>query len=194
MTANPRIIPTVYKGYRFRSRLEARWAVFLDGLALRWEYEWEGYRLDDQSLCLPDFWLPESELWLEVKGEVPTDRDVRRARQLRDASGRAVMLFSGVPCDRPREGSSRKDPVWEFLRRRDDFGVLLHKAALYVLRKFLLVENEQLYREAKRCMRHGTKSHIVEDRRVRRISFSRSTLRAREERYSVPRNCSTGWA
>ena len=32
-------IETVYKGYRFRSRLEARWAVFFDALDIEWYYE-----------------------------------------------------------------------------------------------------------------------------------------------------------
>lgn len=32
-----------YRGYRFRSRLEARWAVFFDALKVRWEYEEEGF-------------------------------------------------------------------------------------------------------------------------------------------------------
>jgi hypothetical protein len=38
-------IETQYKGYRFRSRLEARWAVFFDALDIKWEYEKEGYAL-----------------------------------------------------------------------------------------------------------------------------------------------------
>jgi hypothetical protein len=29
-------IPTRYKGYHFRSRLEARWAVFFDALGIKW--------------------------------------------------------------------------------------------------------------------------------------------------------------
>ena len=36
-------IETVYKGDRFRSRLEARWAVFFDAARIKWEYEPEGY-------------------------------------------------------------------------------------------------------------------------------------------------------
>lgn len=32
-------IPTLYRGYRFRSRLEARWACFFDGIGWPWEYE-----------------------------------------------------------------------------------------------------------------------------------------------------------
>lgn len=35
-------IETIYKGYRFRSRLEARWAVYLDACGADWEYEPEG--------------------------------------------------------------------------------------------------------------------------------------------------------
>lgn len=35
-------IETIYKGYRFRSRLEARWAVFMDACGADWEYEPEG--------------------------------------------------------------------------------------------------------------------------------------------------------
>ena len=38
-------IETEYKGYRFRSRLEARWAVFFDACGVKWEYEPEGYVL-----------------------------------------------------------------------------------------------------------------------------------------------------
>lgn len=38
-------IETKYKGYRFRSRLEARWAVFFDTLGVKWEFEREGFEL-----------------------------------------------------------------------------------------------------------------------------------------------------
>ena len=47
-------IETKYKGYRFRSRLEARWAVFFDAIGLDWDYEAEGYDLDG-VYYLPDF-------------------------------------------------------------------------------------------------------------------------------------------
>jgi len=50
-------IETQYKGYRFRSRLEARWAVFFDSLNIDWEYEPEGFELDANLRYLPDFVL-----------------------------------------------------------------------------------------------------------------------------------------
>lgn len=50
-------IPTTYKGITFRSRLEARWAVFFDVLGIHWEYEY--HSCTDGGVCyLPDFWLP----------------------------------------------------------------------------------------------------------------------------------------
>lgn len=60
-------IETRYKGYRFRSRLEARWAVFFDALGVKWEYEKEGYDLGEAGYYLPDFWLPMSQIFVEIK-------------------------------------------------------------------------------------------------------------------------------
>lgn len=48
-------IETVYNGYRFRSRLEARWAVFFDALGVKYEYEPEGFELPSGQWYLPDF-------------------------------------------------------------------------------------------------------------------------------------------
>lgn len=67
-------IETSYKGYRFRSRLEARWAVFFDTLRLEWNYELEG--LKTSRYYLPDFLLRIQgwEYWVEVKPFLPKDR------------------------------------------------------------------------------------------------------------------------
>jgi len=46
-------IETRYSGYRFRSRLEARWATFFDHLGCEWEYEKEGYVLPNGDRYLP---------------------------------------------------------------------------------------------------------------------------------------------
>lgn len=64
-------IETVYNGYRFRSRLEARWAVFFDALGIKYIYEKEGYELDGLGRYLPDFWIPR---W-ETREEGDSDHD-----------------------------------------------------------------------------------------------------------------------
>ncbi len=67
-------IETHYKGYRFRSRLEARWAVFFDSMNIKYVYEPEGFKAT--SICgntycyLPDFYFPDSDCYGEVKGRL----------------------------------------------------------------------------------------------------------------------------
>ena len=64
-------IETHYAGCRFRSRLEARWAVFFDFLGIPWDYEPQGYEVGEKRRrYLPDFWLPSLGVWVEVKGEM----------------------------------------------------------------------------------------------------------------------------
>jgi len=87
-------IETRYKGYRFRSRLEARWAVFFDNLGIAWEYEREGFEFDDGTRYLPDFWLPRSELWVEVKGKLLHDDEWHKADLLLAGSGYPVLVVS----------------------------------------------------------------------------------------------------
>lgn len=77
-------IDTVYNGYKFRSRLEARWAVFFDALRIKWEYEKEGYELGELGRYLPDFYLPESSWFVEIKGNMSDERGLAKARYLDD--------------------------------------------------------------------------------------------------------------
>ena len=60
-------IETEYKGYKMRSRLEAKWAVFFDHLGIEWIYELDGYVLGDGISYIPDFYLPQVGMWAEVK-------------------------------------------------------------------------------------------------------------------------------
>jgi hypothetical protein len=70
-------IETRYAGCRFRSRLEARWAVFFDHLGIGWRYEPEGYCLSNGEFYLPDFFLQGAGVWVEVKGQLGF-RDFKR--------------------------------------------------------------------------------------------------------------------
>lgn len=75
---------TRYKNIVFRSRLEARWAVFFDALNIQWKYELEGYVLKNGMSYLPDFYLEnvgghigngkKSGIFVEIKGNL-TDYD-----------------------------------------------------------------------------------------------------------------------
>lgn len=89
-------IETRYSGYRFRSRLEARWGVFFNAMGMKWTYEPEGFHLSDGTLYLPDFFLPELECWVEVKPFKPSVPEVKKCEQLAE-EGHAVVLVWGLP-------------------------------------------------------------------------------------------------
>lgn len=66
MTIRP--IPTVYRGIKFASTLEADWAAMFDHLGWAWQYEPVGVQLEDGQRYRPDFYLPSQRVWAEVKG------------------------------------------------------------------------------------------------------------------------------
>jgi hypothetical protein len=96
-------IETKYGGYRFRSRLEARWAVFLDEVKIEWDYEPEGLEVPTRRgtiRYLPDFWLATGQ-WGEVKGFLDTD-GMRRLCLLastlaRCDNGHDMVVMGDVP-------------------------------------------------------------------------------------------------
>ena len=92
------ILDTHYRGYRFRSRLEARWAVFLDALLWAWVYEPEGYALAS-GWYLPDFWVVPSghaPIYLEIKWARAEPGELDRCRDLCIATGRTVLIAEGA--------------------------------------------------------------------------------------------------
>ena len=98
-------IETSYAGCRFRSRLEARWAVFFDSLKIDWEYEPEGYVLRDGTRYLPDFWLPQVGMFAEVKPHKGPDRnmcgftweDMEKCFALSVGTRNPVLMCDGTP-------------------------------------------------------------------------------------------------
>lgn len=100
-----RPLDTHYAGYRFRSRLAARWAVFFDALGIAWEYQPEGYLIDDTPY-LPDFLLPESGTWIEVVGRTGgIDTSLMRAAalqlpQMRRGVSPRLMILGPIPAPR----------------------------------------------------------------------------------------------
>jgi hypothetical protein len=92
-----RAIETKYRGYRFRSRLEARWAVFFDALRIKWTYEPEGYELPDGSRYLVDFYLPEYQVFAEVKPDDHSETSFTKAIELAKATGKPILKLSGDP-------------------------------------------------------------------------------------------------
>lgn len=104
-------LPTEYLGIEYRSRLEARWAVFLTALGLRFHYEYNGYQLPS-GRYLPDFFVPlmrrgiatfqeeEIGVFIEIKAtDPPAGNSLTLCRELASAMQREVWLFAGPPDD-----------------------------------------------------------------------------------------------
>ncbi len=119
-------IETDYNGIRFRSRREARWAVFFDAAGIPWEYEPEAYDLSaapcptctsegklgaDEGECeechntgtvsrgsyLPDFWLPKQKMFWEVKGELVNDNRLEALGAMTDT--RVILAWGPIEPD-----------------------------------------------------------------------------------------------
>lgn len=89
-------IPTEYKGVTYRSKIEARWAVFFDLAGIRVQYEEEAYELPS-GRYLPDFYIPQLGVFFEVKPDNWTD--FTEHRELHEATGRPVIVALGPPAN-----------------------------------------------------------------------------------------------
>lgn len=111
--AEIKAIETYYKGHRFRSRLEARWAVFFDAAGIEYEYEPEGYRLEDGTLYLPDFYLPKEDVHAEVKRDTSDGiaEVMEKCSKAITWGGpiKALVILSDIP-----EGKSPDGGMWHF--------------------------------------------------------------------------------
>ena len=90
-------IETSYKGRRFRSRLEARWAVLFDARGIQWQYELEGFKTP-AGPYLPDFYLPQVSMWAEVKPDTGFDSlAANKALSVATQTDKEILLLDGEP-------------------------------------------------------------------------------------------------
>lgn len=89
-------LQSTYNGVTFRSRTEGRWAVFFEKVGLAWNYEPEGFSLLSGNY-LPDFFLPELNLWFEVKPDKTDLSERARFEELCQASEKRGIIAYGPP-------------------------------------------------------------------------------------------------
>lgn len=127
-------INTLYNGNYFRSRLEARWAYYFDLMGIAYQYESEGYTLSNGQLYLPDFYLPGSNGYVEVKPELNefTKDDIivsiKKGGQLMIDKSCNMLFLIGLPKDHvvicnyseliePLVGSTSDEMICNYLAR-----------------------------------------------------------------------------
>lgn len=90
----------MHGGYVMRSHTETVWARLMDAVGIQYEYEPDLLPVKG-GMYLPDFKLLVSGIYLEVKGDYPTDEERRKASDVIDLTGRHVIFLVGKPeCDR----------------------------------------------------------------------------------------------
>ena len=102
---------TEYNGVRFRSRLEARTAVFLDAVNLKWKYEVFTCRFPrdcEKSSYTPDFFLPDLQMFVEIKPAFPHLDELFACENFVKTTGMPIVLLYGDTLGAPYR-CSKKD-------------------------------------------------------------------------------------
>ncbi len=94
-------IQTIYKGRRFRSRLEARWAIFFDSIDIGWEYETEGFELGNTKYLtdfrIQSFGANKVDLYVEIKPNKPSIEEIEKCFKVATGTNTSVALICGTP-------------------------------------------------------------------------------------------------
>jgi hypothetical protein len=121
-------IDTAYQGYKFRSRLEARWAVFFDEMGIEWEYEVEGFNLFSFRY-LPDFWLPGFNCYAEVKPKMFTISEFQKCSAL---SKPCILLDVSHPQSRSYYVTNASENLCNYSEyEKDGYGRMIFCQSLY---------------------------------------------------------------
>jgi hypothetical protein len=102
-----------------KSRGEKRFAQILDRLRIEWVYEKKGFRLlETGELYFPDFYMPELDLWVEIKYTI-RERDLRKfrilARELKDINLIALGFSHINKLEKICESQKLKQALLEML-------------------------------------------------------------------------------
>jgi hypothetical protein len=110
---NIKPLPTNYNGIKFRSKLEAQWAVFFNELGYDFEYEPEGFT-DGKIKYVPDFFIKELDMFFEIK---PTDKISEKEldKLLLASLIKPIGLCCGLPMKTHIRSFNNKNENAEFI-------------------------------------------------------------------------------
>lgn len=95
--------PTQYAGTVYRSKLEARWALFFDLVGIKFNYEPKHIEFTssidgEKTGYLPDFWMPDLNggSYVEIKPDAPAPNEIEKAVKLCRQTGRPVYIHFSI--------------------------------------------------------------------------------------------------
>lgn len=81
-----------------RSKLETSWSKAFEKQGIAATFEPATMKLPDGTEYTPDFWLPETSTFIEIKGPNPTKREFKKCAETRRL-GFNIKMFHGSPSD-----------------------------------------------------------------------------------------------
>ena len=132
---------TIYNGVCYRSRLEAKWAMMFDVVGIDFVYEYK-QMLTIEGLYLPDFYMHDLRLWVEVKPSIntgPLPEEISKLKSVCDYHNEFGFIVCGFPS--PKDNGVRvilfcpgMEPTrfylhWDVVIDGTDFGLLMWSAA-----------------------------------------------------------------
>lgn len=88
--------PVYHNGNLFRSSTEYQWALVFEALHIHYLYELRSFDTE-HGRYLPDFYLPNLKVWIEIKGMPPTDIELKKCQAVHSHTGEPVLVLSGRP-------------------------------------------------------------------------------------------------
>lgn len=89
--------PRVVGGYIYRSSLEAKWAIFFERSGIKFKYEYKTFKTD-HGYYLPDFYLPDFDVWIEIKPPTKIkELEYLKIQSVADQTNRICFVFCGFP-------------------------------------------------------------------------------------------------
>lgn len=90
-------VPKEVDGYKFRSDTEARWYHYFKAIGEPLYYEPDSYWLPGIKWYIPDFYLINHKVFVEVKGPIPSAEEQDLCQNLAIMTGEPVLLVWGRP-------------------------------------------------------------------------------------------------
>jgi hypothetical protein len=97
--------PTYYNGQPYRSQAEAHWARLFSELRVSFMYEPHTFELPDGTIYNPDFYIPKTEKYIEIKNYMGsqslenTIKDATKINTLARCIGKHTLLIDGRPAN-----------------------------------------------------------------------------------------------
>lgn len=100
MAKRTELMPTSFRGVTYRTRIEARWAVFFDRLGVTFHYKPEKLELPDRQCCTPTFYVHEFEAYIWVfasSSEILIEESELAFKLFKSEQVNHVWLIMGPP-------------------------------------------------------------------------------------------------